>query len=71
MNRIKKIQNILIITFLFIYSSKVQSQEDKDQQTEDKNPIKIGAKVGYSLGKLSNTTDNIYTQNYESIQGID
>jgi Outer membrane protein beta-barrel domain len=71
MKKLKKIQIILITIFLTIHTSKVQSQENINQPDENNKPIKIGAKIGYSLGKLSNTTDNIYTQNYESIYGID
>ena len=33
--------------------------------------VKIGAKVGYSLGNLANSTDNIYTDEYESTSGYD
>jgi len=33
--------------------------------------IKIGAKVGYSLNKLSTSTDNIYTDKFESLGGVD
>ena len=38
---------------------------------ESKTPIKIGAKVGYSLGRLSNNNTNIYTEDYESVSGVD
>ncbi len=34
-------------------------------------PIKIGAKVGYSLGNLTSIETNIYTEDYESTSGID
>ena len=33
--------------------------------------IKIGGKVGYSVGQLSDNSDNIYSENYKSISGID
>ena len=33
--------------------------------------IKIGAKVGYSVGRLTDNTDNIYTEDYESSSGVD
>jgi len=36
-----------------------------------KTEIKIGGKVGYSLGSLTSNTENIFTDNYESISGID
>lgn len=33
--------------------------------------VKIGAKVGYSVGRLTDNTDNIYTEDYESSSGVD
>lgn len=33
--------------------------------------VKIGAKVGYSVGRLTDNSDNIYTEDYESTSGID
>lgn len=33
--------------------------------------VKIGAKVGYSLNKLSSSEENIYTENFESTGGVD
>lgn len=33
--------------------------------------IKIGAKVGYSLSKLSTSSDNIYTDKFETSGGVD
>jgi hypothetical protein len=33
--------------------------------------IKIGAKAGYSIGRLTDNSDNIYTEDYESTSGID
>ncbi len=33
--------------------------------------VKIGAKVGYSVGRITDTSDNIYTQDYKSTSGID
>jgi len=33
--------------------------------------IKIGAKVGYSMGSLVDGSDNIYTDGFESVSGID
>jgi len=71
MKKIKKIRILLFLTLLFIYSGRAQSQENIDSPKENKKPVKIGIKIGRSLGKLSNTTDNIYTQDYESITGID
>lgn len=50
----------------------VNAQNTNEVQVENgKTNIKIGAKVGYSLGKLESTTDNIYSENYESVSGID
>ncbi len=63
----KKINIIRILAFIFLFSTQI----NKAQSQEGKSPIKIGAKIGYSLGKLSNATSNIYTQNYESVSGID
>ena len=28
--------------------------------------VKIGGKVGYSIGRLTDNSDNIYTEDYES-----
>lgn len=33
--------------------------------------LKVGAKIGYSLGKLTETTDNIYSQDFSSVSGMD
>jgi len=33
--------------------------------------IKIGGKVGYSVGRITDNSDNIYTEDYESTSGID
>lgn len=33
--------------------------------------VKIGAKVGYSVGRLTDNTNNIYTEDYESSSGVD
>lgn len=63
----KKNSIIHIVTFIFLFSTQINNA----QTQESKSPIKIGAKIGFSLGKLSNATSNIYTQDYESIGGID
>lgn len=63
----KKISIIHIVTFIFLFSTQI----NKAQTQESKPPIKIGAKIGYNLGKLSNATSNIYTQDYESVSGMD
>ena len=41
------------------------------ESTTLESGVKIGAKVGYSLGNLSSKTENIYTEDFESISGID
>lgn len=33
--------------------------------------VKIGAKAGYSVGRITDNSDNIYTEDYESTSGID
>lgn len=33
--------------------------------------IKIGAKAGYSVGKINDNSNNIYTENYTSSSGVD
>jgi len=33
--------------------------------------VKIGAKVGYSLGKLSSSSENIYTEDFSTTDGMD
>lgn len=33
--------------------------------------VKIGGKVGYSIGRLTDNSDNIYTEDYESSSGVD
>ena len=33
--------------------------------------VKIGGKVGYSIGRLTDNSDNIYTEDYESTSGVD
>ena len=60
------------IAFLFLFQFSFAQTETKEE--EDKlliNPIKIGLKGGFSLGKLTSSDDNIYTQDYESITGFD
>jgi len=49
---------ILLVTFLLI------SQVSISQ-------VKIGGKVGYSIGRLTDNSDNIYTEDYESSSGVD
>ena len=60
------------LLFLFLISiCNVQAQESNIKDNDDKTPVKIGAKIGYSLGNLSSKNDNIYTQDFESTSGID
>ncbi len=59
-----------IVVFLSIMST-VLAQNIPEQIEDEVTTIKIGAKVGYSLGKLSNSSSNIYTEDYESVSGID
>ena len=33
--------------------------------------VKIGGKVGYSIGRITDNSDNIYTEGYESSSGVD
>ncbi|MGI9531250.1 porin family protein [Lutimonas sp.] len=33
--------------------------------------VKIGAKAGYSVGRLTDNSDNIYTEDFESTSGVD
>jgi len=33
--------------------------------------VKIGAKAGYSVGRITDNSDNIYTQDYQSSSGVD
>lgn len=63
----KKGNLLYIVIFIFLFTSQIC----KAQNQESKYPIKIGAKIGYSLGKLSAANSNIYTQDYKSVSGID
>ena len=63
----KKNNIVRVVILIFLFST----QMNKAQTQESKSPIKIGAKIGYSLGKLSNANSNIYTQDYESVSGMD
>ena len=49
---------LLLLTFLF--TSQVSISQ-----------IKIGGKIGYSIGNITDTSDNIYTQGYDSSSGVD
>lgn len=70
----KKINALQVVPFIFLFIfsiTSIHAQDDDTPKKEEKSPVKMGIKAGYSLGKLSNSDDNIYTQNYESISGID
>jgi len=67
-NKTKRIS----ILFMLCISIITNAQNEEIPKTENaKTPIKIGIKAGYSLGKLQNSTDNIYTEDYESVSGFD
>ena len=59
-----------ICLFFIFFNQELYAQVDEERNEELKT-IKIGAKVGYSLGKLTDSNKNIYTENYESVSGID
>ena len=63
------------LVYLFLIGASIScfaqdNTEESDAETT-KTEIKIGGKVGYSLGSLTSSTENIYTDDYESISGID
>ncbi|MBV1887890.1 MAG: PorT family protein [Urechidicola sp.] len=69
MNRINSLK---LTAIAFILLTQIGFSQTEEEEIENvKQPIKIGVKGGYSLGKLSNADDNIYTQNYESTSGFD
>jgi len=67
----KKTTLVLGITFLFISNAFTQNETTIENNNTNDVLVKIGIKAGYSLGKLASTTDNIYSENYESVSGID
>ena len=71
MRSLNKIKRATLFVLFISALVNAQNQEIIPQEEKDKPEIKIGAKIGYSLGKLSSTTDNIYTQDYKSTKGID
>lgn len=64
-------QVILLLLTLFVSTFFVNAQEETTDKSNTETPVKIGFKVGYSLGELSSETENIYTQDYASTSGID
>jgi hypothetical protein len=60
---------------LFLIGACVTSfaQDNHEESNADttKTEIKVGGKVGYSLGNLTSNTENIFTDDYESVSGID
>ncbi|MDC9724225.1 MAG: porin family protein [Urechidicola sp.] len=70
----KNLNILKLLVFVFLISTTICFAQEEDNKNEDKiliSPIKIGFKGGFSLGKLSNSDDNIYTRNYESVSGFD
>ena len=69
----KLIKNNLLYLFMIgaSISSYAQDNTAESDTETTKNEIKIGGKVGYSLGSLTSSTENIFTDDYESISGID
>ena len=49
---------LLLLTFFLITSISIAQ-------------VKIGGKVGYSIGRITDNSDNIYTEDYESSSGVD
>ncbi len=65
-------KNLLYLFFIGATFSSFAQENMEDANAEpSKTEIKIGGKVGYSVGNLSSRTDNIYTEGYESVSGID
>ena len=70
MTLIKK--NLLYLFMIGASISSFAQDNTAESGTETtKTEIKIGGKVGYSLGSLTSSTESIYTDDYESISGID
>lgn len=71
----KKSILVKITVIALLFSTQIcKAQTKVEKGVEDKiliSPIKIGFKGGFSLGKLSNSDENIYTKNYESVSGFD
>jgi hypothetical protein len=67
------IKKSLLFLFLVGFGTAGFAQENNEETTSSTSDseVKIGAKVGYSLGNLSSRSENIYTEDFESITGID
>ena len=64
--------NLLYLLMIGASISSFAQDNAAESDTETtKTEIKIGGKVGYSLGSLTSSTENIFTDDYESISGID
>lgn len=50
---------LVLFLFLIIFAQTIMAQ------------VKIGAKAGYSIGRITDESDNIYTEDYESSSGVD
>lgn len=65
-------KNLLCLFFIGAAVSSFAQENMEDANAEPtKTEIKIGGKVGYSVGNLSSRSDNLYTESYESVSGID
>jgi len=72
MKIVKSTLKVLFIALIIFQNSFAQEQHKEEPITDDsKTPIKIGAKVGYSLAKLHDSNENTYAKDYESDGGID
>ena len=67
------IKKSLLFLLLIGFGTAGFAQENNEGVTSSTSDseVKIGAKVGYSLGNLSSRSENIYTEDFESITGID
>lgn len=69
-----KINKFIVTSFVLslLFSSVGFAQDEGDTKTkENKQSIKIGIKAGYSLGKLADSNNNIYSEDYESVSNFD
>ena len=67
------IKKSLVYLLLVGFGAASFAQENSEAvtSTTSDSEVKIGAKIGYSLGNLSSRSENIYTEDFESITGID